>query len=441
MVALPFSGGQPSIAISGDGQLNTILTAQRDTGRGTCAIGENNRANGTLSAVYSDFQLALAGTSYFVGAEPSGMSGICMGEGSKAVETDVRGFHAGYDLLNDHQKILRSTAEYNWFGVEMAANSDKGGNQDFQDNEFLAEDLSSLGAAWNFGIDSSIITNTHTGFSPYGYYREGAPYGSSIQASFLSNTQLNNVGGEALGNSWMYGENGIGDFIGGNAFILTSPSIDPSRGFNLPSAGIPGVFVAGQFENNTFLSSNIDNGTPADNYRIVTCALVCMTAPSSQMTSNKWLDSTSAQSMISGPGVTVEGFTSAPILVAQFAGNNTWSTGNASGTLVNTDTAVTPGEVMAYSYQYTGSGATPMTSGAMVRGVSVNAAGAGGIIAVTEQGVVSVNATNYASTAAPAYVSTTTPTSVTTGTSSDANTSVRVGIFLPGNQIIVRPSP
>jgi hypothetical protein len=145
--------------------------------------------------------------------------------------------------------------------------------------------------------------------------------------------------------------------------------------------------------------------------------------------------------MISGPSVTVQNFTSAPIWIAQFSANNTWSIGDASGSLVTTNTAVTPGEVLAYSYSYYAAGATPMTSGGMLRGVAFNAAAANGVVAVVEQGVASVNATNYASAAAPAYLSTTTPTSVTTGSASDANTSVRVGIFLPGNQIVVRPSP
>jgi hypothetical protein len=443
MVALPNAGNPVSIWITGDGILNTVLTAQQDTGRGTCAMGENNRSTGALSADYTGFQLAFVNTPYAVGLEPAGMSGLCIGEGAQVAEVDTRSFHAGYDLLNDHQKILRSTADYNWFGVEMAANSASGGNQDFEDNELLAQGLASIAAAWNFGIDSSIITNTHTGFSPYGYYREGVPFGQSSSSSFLTNTQLNNVGGEALGNGWMYGENGVSDIIEHNAFIETSPSIDPSRSYNIPSQGLYGVFVAGQFEYNTFLNSDItmNNGGGATNYTFLTCALICMPAPNALIGSNKWLDSTSSNDMITGPDVTTQNWTSAPIWVAQYASNNVWSVGNASGSLVATTSAVTAGQVMAYNYAYYAAGAAPYSSGAVARGVAVNAAAANGVVAVTEQGLASVNATNYASSAAPAYISTTTPTSVTTGTSSDANTAVRIGVFMPGNQIAVRLSP
>jgi len=108
---------------------------------------------------------------------------------------------------------------------------------------------------------------------------------------------------------------------------------------------------------------------------------------------------------------------------------------------VTTSAAVTPGQVMAYNYAYYAAGAAPYSSGAVARGVAVNAAGANGVVAVTEEGLASVNATNYASSAAPAYISTTAPTSVTTATSSDANTAVRIGVFVAGNQIVVRPSP
>jgi hypothetical protein len=443
MVALPNAGNPASLWITGDGILDTVLISQQDTGRGTCAMGENNRATGALSADYTGFQLAFINTPYAVGLEPSKMSGLCMGEGSQAAEVDTRSFHSGYDLLNDHQKILRSTADYNWFGVEMAANSASGGNQDFENNEFLAQGLSSIAAAWNFGIDSSIITNTHTGFSPYGYYREGAPYNQSSSSSFLTNTQLNNVGGEALGNGWMYGENGVSDIIEHNVFIETSPSIDPGRTYNIPTQGIYGVFVAGQFEYNTFLSSDIamNNGGTATNYSFLTCALICMPAPNSLIGTNRWADSTASNGMITGAGVTTQNWTSAPIWVAQYASNNVWSNGNASGSLVSTTSAVTPGQVMAYSYAYYAAGAAPYSSGAVARGVAVNAAAANGVVAITEQGLASVNATNYASSASPAYISTTTPTSVTTGTSSDANTSVRIGVFMAGNQIVVRLSP
>jgi len=443
MVALPNAGNPESMWITGDGILDTVLTAQQDTGRGTCAMGENNRSTGALSADYTGFQLAFINTPYAVGLEPSKMSGLCMGEGSQAAEVDTRSFHAGYDLLNDHQKILRSTADYNWFGVEMAANSASGGNQDFENNEFLAQGLASIAAAWNFGIDSSIITNTHTGFSPYGYYREGAPYGQSSSSSFLTNTQLNNVGGEALGNGWMYGENGVSDIIEHNVFIETSPSIDPGRGYNIPTQGLYGVFVAGQFEYNTFLSSNIamNNGGGATNYTFLTCALICMPAPNALIGTNRWADSTASNDMITGPNVTTQNWTSAPIWVAQFASNNVWSNDNASGSLVNTTSAVTAGQVMAYTYAYYAANAAPYSSGAVARGVAVNAAAANGVVAITEQGLASVNATNYASSASPAYISTTTPTSVTTATSSDANTAVRIGVFMAGNQIVVRLSP
>jgi hypothetical protein len=370
------------------------------------------------------------------------MSGLCIGESGQVYQVDVRSFHAGYDILNDHQKIARSQAEYNWFGVEMAANSNKAGNQDLENNEFLAEGLSSLAAAWNYGIDSSIITNTHTGFSPYGYYREGAPYGSSV-TGWLTNTQLNNVSGEALGNGWMYGENGVSDMIASNVFIESSPSVDPSRGFNIPSQGIYGVFVVGQFITNTFIGTNINmnNGGSASDEIMISCALICAQAPSSLVGSNRWMDSLSSNSLITGTGVTTQSFTAPPIWVSQYSANNTWTAGNASGSFVTTDTAVTVGEVMAYTYSFFASSTTPMTTGAVARGVAANAAAANGIVAVVEQGITNVNATNYGTNAVPAYLSTTTPTSVTTGTAPDANTAVRIGIFMPGNQIIVRISP
>jgi len=442
MLALPNADAPLGLSVRGDGTLNTVLKAQQDTGRGTCAMGENNRAGGDLTASYSGFQLVFMNAPYAVGLEPAGMSGLCIGEAAQIYQVDVRSFHAGYEILNDHQKIARSQADYNWFGLEMAANSNKAGNQDLENNEFLAEGLSSLAAGWNYGIDSSIITNTHTGFSPYGYYREGAPYGSSV-TGWLTNTQLNNVGGEALGNGWMYGENGAYDMIASDIFIETSPSIDPSRGFNLPSQGMYGVFVVGQLTTNTFISSNINmsNGGSASDSTMVTCALICAQAPSSLIGSNRWMDSLSSTSMIAAAGTTTQSFTAAPIFTSQYAANNTWTSGAASGSLVSTDTAVTVGEVMAYTYSYTAAGTTPMTSGGVARGVAANAAPAGGVVAVIEQGVASVNATNYGSSASPAYLSTTTPTSVTTGTASDANTAVRLGIFIAGNQIVVRISP
>jgi len=99
--------------------------------------------------------------------------------------------------------------------------------------------------------------------------------------------------------------------------------------------------------------------------------------------------------------------------------------------------------VIGFSFASGGESAAPMTTGAVVRGVALNnnPSGVNGIVGVVEGGVATVTATNYGTSAAPAYLSTTTPSSVTTGGASDANTAVRVGIFLPNNQIYVRPTP
>jgi hypothetical protein len=452
MLALPAIAGIPnSILVTGDGILNTILVAQLDTGRGTCAMGENNRANGkltaesngTLAAEYSNFQLEFLNTPYAVGLEPSTMSGLCMGESAQVAQVDVRSFHAGYDIVNDHQKIIRSQAEYNWFGIEMAANSATGGNQSFTDNEILAEGLSSLAAGWNYGIDSSIISNTHTGFSSYGYYREGAPYGQTATGGWLTNTQLNNVGGEALGNGWMYGENGAYDIASSNVFINTSPSVDPDRGFNLPNQGIYSVINVGQFQFNSFIGSNLaaGNGGGASDFTFVTCALICGPVAGTLIGSNNWLDVTSSNSMINGTGVVYQSFTTAPIFASQYSADNAWSTGAASGLLAVTDTAVSIGQLMAYAYSINGASTTPMTTGAVPSGVAMNAALANGVVAVAQTGIATVNATHSATTAARAYLSTSTPTSVTTASAPDANTSQVIGTFLQPNQVFLRISP
>ena len=236
---------EPQVEIYGDGMYSTRLLMTADTGFGSCAFGEGDRSQHSMSrSLYRGFRLLGPGSAPY-GATPAGMDGLCIGEKARVQRVLASGFHAGFNLMRDHQMLENVEGSGDYFGIEFAANSDTFGNQHFVADSFSGL-LASIAIAWNGSFEYSMFDNVSVGFTPYSFYREAAPLGSSSSLSMLAGCNFNGVYAESVGNAFIYGENGAADTIVSNSWIGVSPTLDPSGNYRLAGRPVPAVVLCGQ---------------------------------------------------------------------------------------------------------------------------------------------------------------------------------------------------
>ena len=253
----------PNLDIHGDGVAVTRMQYLTDLGQDSCAISEATRgAPHSSSSTYHDFRILGPYTASRVnGVSPNRMDGLCIGAGARAWDLNIEGMHAGINGIKDHWTIRDSNFANNGYGIYYAPYTSTMGNQSFTDISVAGNTIAGFGISTTDQIDSSTFKNVHTGFSPYGFYREPVLTTITNPIGFLSNSVLTNVWIEAVGNAWIYGAGQVGNVVGnvftGGGFSdvgsQTAYSIPNGSGGTLPA---PAVIYTDVFANNTMIGTN-----------------------------------------------------------------------------------------------------------------------------------------------------------------------------------------
>jgi hypothetical protein len=298
------------------------------------------------------------------------MDGVCVG--AKEVLRRVRsdGFHAGANVLEDHWVIEQCELSNNLYGIYLAPGGDTFGNGVLRDDHLGGNLLASIAIASSNVLDSATLQNLDLGFVPYGFYREPAPAGSVALGGFISNSLLENVWGESLGNGYIYGENGGRDRVERNTWINDAPVMDLAGDVRLPGRPAEALVRVGAWTDNDMIGS--DFGNP-NNYRMVTRALILA---EDEIQGN---DFGRAPDMVSGSSA------ARPALRGRVMLFNRFATGQAQGRWLTATAGVRAGEMLAEAGF---DRAAPAAPGLPLAGVAMAAADAEGAVPVCDRGVV-----------------------------------------------------
>ena len=363
----------PQVDEYGDGLAQTRITFTTDLGPGTCGLGETDRGIGsTTRARIRDLRLVGPSRGGTLGKPPAAMDGFCIGakEMLRRVRADF--FHAGVNVLEDHWEIQDSEFSGNLYGVYLAAGGDTFGNGVLRDVYPGGSLLASIAVAAGSVLDSATLQNVHLGFAPYGFYREHAPPGSPAPLAFISNSLLENIWGEALGNGYIHGENGVGDVVVRNTWINTSPVMDLTGEYRIRDRPVEAVIQVGAFVDNDMIGS--DFGNP-NNYAMAARAVI---AASANIQGNDFGRS---------PDLVAGSSSAKPALRAPVVLFNRFATGQAEGRFLTALSAVDVGQVMA---EAGGDRTGPAAPGLPLAGVAMAAADAGAVVPVGNRGIVRV---------------------------------------------------
>jgi hypothetical protein len=208
---------------------------------------------------------------------------------------------------------------------------------------------------------------------PYGFYRERAPPGSpAALGGFISNSLLENVWGEALGNAYIYGENGEDDKVIHNVWIGDGPVMDLAGHFRVRDRPVEAVVQVGAFVDNDMIGS--DFGNP-NNYAVATRAVI---QASANIQGNDFGRS---------PGLVAGSSAARPALRAPVVLFNRFATGQAEGRFLTALAAVHAGQFLA---EAGGERAGPAAPGLPLAGVAMAPADAGGVVPVGDRGILRV---------------------------------------------------
>ena len=252
----------PNLDVRGDGMAETRLSYLTDLGSDNCAILSGGRGVRLTSlSTYHDFRIIGPSYTRINGTTPNQMDGLCIGADDKLSGLSISAMHAGVNGVKDHWSLDDMTLSNNGYGIYFAPYSSTIGNQVVQNSNVGGNTIASFGIATTNTIDSSLISNVHTGFEPYGFYYETNPSNVSGElGGMLTNSTLMNVYIEAVGNGWIYGpgESGV---VSKNTFIGGGPAdVGSQTGYAISngSGGVlkaPAVIYTNEFQYNTMLNT------------------------------------------------------------------------------------------------------------------------------------------------------------------------------------------
>ena len=323
----------PNLDIHGDGVAVTRLQFIGDLGPDMCGLIEATRGTGSTSmSTYHNFRMMGPWPSTRIeGLAPNQMDGLCLGAAAKASEIYVNGMRAGVNGVKDHWSLRDVVLSNNGYGIYFAPYSSTIGNQSIEDSSLVGNTIASIAVSTTNQIDSSILSNLHTGFSPYGLYYESNTSNTIRQLNFLSNSTLINIYIEAVGNGWIYGSEATGSAVN-NTFIGGSYS-DVGKwteyALSNGSGGVisaPAVIYLNSFDNNTMVN------TTWSDYGNVTDAIV---ESSSDCAGNLWIND---RTFVFNANGVVQ-----PLKCANSESGNKFLTAEASGMFQYVTAAVTAG--------------------------------------------------------------------------------------------------
>lgn len=202
---------------TGDGMGPTCLQWFTDLGPGVWVVAPGSRDPfGNIG--YGDIRdmfLIGPGVGSTMGASTCKMHGLALGTRDYCSRVMVQGFYSGFNIVGDHQKAISCFGNNNYFGVYFApyAAGTKG-DQAFIDCDFSGNTMASFGVSGTNEIGYALIQRCHTGFGPYGFYKE-----TGADTNFVINSILQRLSIEAVGNGAFYDENAAGLFAGNMAWM------------------------------------------------------------------------------------------------------------------------------------------------------------------------------------------------------------------------------
>ena len=354
-----------TLDLRGDGLAATTLTAPADLGRDMCVITEGARGpDNTSVSRYHDFSLFGPGFSRKNGVSPSQMDGLCIGETAAASDVDIEAMHAGLNGIRDHWSLRNVRLKNNGYGIYFAPYTTALGNQYVTNSDLTGNTIASVAVSSTNSIDSATFINDHTGFSPYGFYEETAPQTVSGPIGFLTNSLLQNVWIEGVGNAWLYAATAFGNVIA-NTFIGGGASgVGSYTSYTLAGAPIPAVVYVPTFKQNTLI------GTNWSSYGNVSDAII---EASSDCSGNTWLDD---------PGFFQAATLTVPPLKCPSVVDDTFSSYRGKGAFFTTRVVV-PSSGMALA-DVGGNAVTSFSEGMPFAGLSASPASANAAVAVLQ---------------------------------------------------------
>ena len=261
--------------IGGDGEANTRISTLVDLGTDACVFtnatrGYNYSTNTHFvsDTYYHNFRLdGPGGWTLVRGQAPNNLDGICITAADKISDVTVSGMHAGVNTLNDHWMIHKLTATNNGYGIYFAPFTSTMGNDVLSDVSDGGNTIASIAVSTSNQIDSAIMRNLSVGFNPYGFYREARTANITSQMTgFITQSELDYVFVEAIGQSYIYGEyascygSGFGCDVGGNTFVGGDPVVAGDPGWAiLDQTGKPvpakALVYVSSFNNNVLLNT------------------------------------------------------------------------------------------------------------------------------------------------------------------------------------------
>lgn len=188
------------VLLRGQGKKATVLSWASDLGAGKYAVKPPASPGIQQNApAISDLWLTGPSTTFTMGTAGASMDGWRAGRNVNGSDVTVTGFRAGIVIIGDHNVFNRIKSSNNHYNVLYASAWTTKGNQTYVACDFTGATFASVAAEGANVIDSSLFTSGHVGFAPYGFYKFDA--GSASTAGLLSNTVLNGLAFEAIGNA------------------------------------------------------------------------------------------------------------------------------------------------------------------------------------------------------------------------------------------------
>ena len=367
-----------AIAFAGAGQYQTSIDYLTDPGWDACAVQESNMGSDGqfAAATYRDFSMLDLQQGFFAvaqGTRTVNGKGLCVGKGSSGERFAVQGFATGLSLQKDHNHFEKIGLGQNACDMDMGDYNDTVGNQIWQNSTILGGQVASFCLSPSGAIDSSTISEVHTGFAPYSVF--ALPNQPNISVNFpelIGGTNIINMWMEAVGQEVVHAPNrdfgtitmvrGGVPAVGNGYFAIPNVGVT-----NTPATPALAVIYARNFTNSTLIGTDLGAA-----FSGVTQALIY--TPNGSCDANTFRDD---PQMVVGNGGGSLPTQAVPALkcgvTSGFGNESTYEYPNAAGTFAAVADVYVPGSGWQSAFSYAGMPVqSPHNSGATALDAAVD---------------------------------------------------------------------
>jgi hypothetical protein len=362
---------------------------------------------------------------------PAYGDGLCVGPHTNVRDLSAQYFRAGISSAGDHIKIVESGFAGNAYGIYIPPFQNSNGALWILNTYLTGNALSGIAVSPTSQIDSSFISSTHLGFSPFGIlyegfqslsgvpnrsvlYGTGAYYtGSWVNGSaFLTNNRIESMFVENVGNCVICGLGETGQVTnnlltsGGAWYAGASYGSSP---FYLTNFAVSAPIYVNNFSNNVMLGTGMANIYGFNSYagaanHGLAAAYYGANGPASLVRgylvqNNRWIEDVGIASFATSSFAPIE-VDSSP---ANMSNNSFEDAVNGSGVFKWASSSISAAGLPLSLTNYGEVG--PFSSGGNFAGVSASASASGnaGIIGVIQKGLnIGVSKANASETINPA---------------------------------------